>query len=104
VSGSGLWLTKPTLDKIRADEWKAARDEQRQARVRAMEDEHARLTEIADPIVASVLRLHQPVTDWSSWGHCDGCESGGYEAEAPGWPCDTYTLIAEQLVPGWEGP
>lgn len=46
-----------------------------------------------DPLVRDVLELHSQDDD----GDCGGCDFGGWESEAPSWPCRTATLIAERV-------
>lgn len=57
---------------------------------------HSALIEVPlDPIVRAVLDLHCEVEqDWRGIGECAGCDFGGWEAEAPEWPCPTVRLIA----------
>jgi hypothetical protein len=38
-----------------------------------------------------VVELHGP--EGSVYPSCRGCDFGGYEGEAPEWPCRTYTLV-----------
>jgi hypothetical protein len=50
-----------------------------------------------------VVELHQPApwsvaTDGTVRGWiCEGCDSDGYDAEWPSWPCRTSTVVAEVL-------
>lgn len=48
----------------------------------------------ADPATAVVARLHAP--DDHPWAlRCEGCDFGGYDAEAPDWPCRTIGALAD---------
>jgi hypothetical protein len=84
-----LGLVEPTPEERR----EADRVE---AEAEARRDEAARkaarkaLAEITEQPARAVLDLHKSVD-----GYCDGCEFGGYEAEAPWWPCDTVDVIAK---------
>lgn len=51
----------------------------------------ASLREVAGPLVRRLLDLHAA----DDRGECLGCDSSGYEAERPEWPCRTVDAIAE---------
>jgi hypothetical protein len=59
---------------------------------------HQHLTRMAEAaggtLAVAVLELHGP--DESS--DCRGCDSEGYEAEAPEWGCQTVQLIADMFA------
>lgn len=42
-----------------------------------------------DNLVGKVARLHSP----DDRRYCKGCDWGGYEGEAPDWPCRTWRLL-----------
>lgn len=48
-----------------------------------------------ESLTDAMLDLHSCDTeaDWSA--ECAGCDFGGYESEAPEWPCRTVILLAE---------
>lgn len=56
---------------------------------------HTALLDATDGPLRAVVELHAP--RWDCWWQCDGCDSEGYDAEPPHWPCRTVELIAEQL-------
>lgn len=73
----------------------AQRKAGRAATLTAMREAHAALLADAagDTLAAEILTLHAP----KSAGYlieCEGCDFGGYEGEAPEWPCRTYTVVA----------
>lgn len=82
-------------------EWRAMRAAAHARRV-AVGEQLAGLPGVAGKIAA----VHRPT--WSGTGTvCDGCDFGGYEGEAPDWPCRTVTILAEDAgialpPPSWE--
>lgn len=57
--------------------------------------EHSERIAQATGLQRQILELHAPVFDeYDRRGRCDGCDFGGYEAEAPEFPCRTYELAA----------
>lgn len=62
----------------------------------AITAEHSTVLARVHPVLIPILELHGPV--FSSEGdlhaHCEGCEVYGYEAEEPGFPCQTYILAS----------
>lgn len=83
----------------------AARREARAARERAAEAEYARVLTWHDkvlsrwalgPLAKGVLKLHRP--EQSGYrAVCMGCDSEGYDAELPEWPCRTYVFVARKV-------
>lgn len=53
----------------------------------------AALNAVSDPLARAVLDLHKA----DEHGHCGGCEFSGYEAEPPGWPCETTAVVAAAI-------
>jgi hypothetical protein len=53
------------------------------------------LAAIDDPLARAILDLH--AADTEEHPECEGCEFGGYDAEAPEWPCSTVRLVAEHF-------
>lgn len=53
----------------------------------------------AGSLLHDLIELHGPTpfmvhNDGTvRWWVCEGCDSEGYEAESPGWPCRTIQLI-----------
>lgn len=54
---------------------------------------HTVLLDATDGALRAVVELHAP--RWSYWWQCQGCDTDGYDAEAPPWPCRTVELIAQ---------
>lgn len=57
----------------------------------------------AENALVEVIELHGPKPDYvradgtvDRWV-CEGCESHGYDAEYPPWPCETSAVIARHL-------
>jgi hypothetical protein len=42
-----------------------------------------------DNLVGKIAKLHSP----DDRRYCKGCDWGGYEGEAPDWPCRTWRLL-----------
>lgn len=63
---------------------------------------YGRLLEAAagNPMALELLELHKPKQKYDHlvdcW-ECEGDEYGGYEGEAPDWPCETVGVIASHL-------
>jgi hypothetical protein len=49
---------------------------------------HKELTQKTD-LAGNIARLHSP----DDRRYCKGCDWGGYEGEAPDWPCRTWRLL-----------
>lgn len=85
VSRELLYPTTPSTED--ASRWRA----EREAREARQDARHAELL-TAGGVVAAIAGLHSPDEHRS----CEGCDYGGYEAEAPEWPCRTWDLLDEQ--------
>lgn len=87
-----LWSRTP-------EEWaevEARQAARRAARLAEATGRHAVVRAKVDGTLAQVLDLHAPESSTLS-PVCRGCNFGGYDAEAPEWPCETWALIAEGL-------
>lgn len=72
-----------------------ARQAARLAEAQARHAAVRRRAQLHSAVTVAVLDLHGPA-DGSLWPECHGCEFGGYDAEPPEWPCQTWTLIADE--------
>lgn len=85
----------PRTPQEKAEDFRRYQEEQRelQARVRAA---HEAAIGGASGLQLAIMELHAPVfsSEVDGTGHCDGCDGGGYEYEAPEFPCRTYRLAA----------
>lgn len=88
----GIRADPRTPEQIEADHaaWLAARQRAR-SEIEAM---HAAVMADARGLRRAVLDLHGPTfgTSDSADARCEGCDSEGYRAERPGFPCRTYEL------------
>jgi len=95
-------LIEPTPEeRAEAERSRAAyerRKAEQEARTAAL---RAALAAVTDPIARAVLDLHAE-QDGVAWTTCAGCDTDGYDAEAPPWPCRTVDAVAEAL--GIEAP
>lgn len=67
---------------------------------RALEEHADRLSaasEAGDQLTYRLLQLHAPERTFETFYTCRGCDFSGYDAEAPEWPCRTYSLLMEDL-------
>lgn len=58
------------------------------------QEAHEALADELTGLIRDVVMLHKPD---SSYDECRGCDFGGYEGDAPGWPCRTIRLIQEGM-------
>lgn len=101
--GSDGTFTVEQMMPVRFDD----RYEMAVARERQRADAAAREVALADlwwslelrtesPTIRAVLDLHGPVFDgYMDTALCRGCDSDGWDAEDPEWPCRTVRVIAE---------
>jgi hypothetical protein len=70
------------------------------------------VTEPLEPLAREMARLHAPAQEprlslepryTRSMRVCEGCDWGGWEAEAPEWPCRTAELVLTHLRLGEDG-
>jgi len=83
-------LVEPTEEERRKqEEWRVEYERRKAAATEAWPVFVAALADVTDPVAQVVLNIHR-----NDNGECRGCEFGGYEAEAPAWPCSTTTSVA----------
>lgn len=68
----------------------AAEREARRAYVAALKSV---LTDASDPLIVEIAELHKA----DAYGDCAGCDFGGWEGDAPSWPCRTAELLGARL-------
>lgn len=80
----------------KAEDFRRYTDRQREAQgqVRAA---HETAIAAAIDLQLAIMQMHAPVFsgDLDGVGHCDGCDGGGYEYEAPEFPCRTYRMAED---------
>lgn len=66
----------------------------RRTAMQALKDRHAGLLARTTGTLRAVVELHH----LTEAGDCDGCDTSGYEPDAPPWPCRTINLISASLT------
>lgn len=90
-------LVEPTAEeRLEAEVSRAAYEHRKAEREVRMAAFRADLAVVGDPIARAVLDLHAE-QDGVAWTVCRGCDSDGYDAEPPPWPCRTVDAVAEAL-------
>lgn len=92
------WSDLPAEERQRIAEERRAQE----AKIRAAQDRvHAHLIGRGRTLEVELLNMHGPTERFGS--HiCEGCEWGGYDAEAPDFPCGTYEVVARHAGDGVE--
>jgi hypothetical protein len=102
------WLVEMSENMLKPRGWDNLTDDEKAERIaeskRKQEAAAASLRrfrrqvgEVDDERARAILDLHKEHNRY-----CEGCDFGGYEAEAPDWPCRTVVLTASLV--GIEAP